>query len=103
MGLKLKPAFKDVVIGFNNSTAPLGKRNDLHILFEQAKKNGITRHLNMFEETPDEKELDKIKTDAFQKNSTAASNLTSVKPDAAKDNKDQPKEQPKDQPKEQKQ
>lgn len=65
MPLKLKDSYADVVIGFNNSSLPLGKRKDLHKLYEFAKQTGNKKYLNMFEETPNEKEMDKIKSDSF--------------------------------------
>lgn len=50
MALKVKAEFKDVVIGFNQSAAPLGYRNDLHILHEMAKRSNRIDYLAMFEE-----------------------------------------------------
>ena len=65
MPVKIKDSYADVVIGFNNSSLPLGKRKDLHKLYEFAKQTGNRKYLNMFEETPGEKELDNIKTNSF--------------------------------------
>ena len=54
MPVKIKDSYADVVIGFNNSSLPLGKRKDLHKLYEFAKQTGNRKYLNMFEETPGE-------------------------------------------------
>jgi len=61
MALKIKPEFKDTVIGFNNSGLPLGQRKDLHILWETAKATNRQDYLDMFEGEVSEKE----KTDKF--------------------------------------
>jgi len=66
MALKIKPEFKDTVIGFNGSGLPLGQRNDLHVLFETAKANNRQDYLNMFEGEISEKE----KTDKFNAKQT---------------------------------
>lgn len=63
--LKIKPEFADKVIGFNNSSLPLGKRNDLHLLYENAKITNNKGHLAMFEEPVTEAVLDKTKSDSF--------------------------------------
>lgn len=65
MSLKLKQTYADTCIGFNNSSLPLGQRNDLHKLIQLAKEKKLKRWLDMFEEVPDEKQLDKIKEESF--------------------------------------
>lgn len=39
MKLKIKKEFESVVIGYNGSSAAIGGRNDLHKLYEIAKKS----------------------------------------------------------------
>lgn len=65
MSLKLKQAYADIRIGFNNSSLPLGLRTDLHLLYELAQIRKLKRWLDMFEDVPDQKELDQIKEDKF--------------------------------------
>ena len=67
MPLRLKIEYQDVVIGFNNSSLPLGKRNDLHLLIEFSRAHNRTDYLAMFGEIPDEKEVLEIKATAFVK------------------------------------
>lgn len=61
MEVIIKTEFLDTVIGFNNSALPLGKRQDLHILAEMAKNSNDQSLLNLFEELPDQEELNQIK------------------------------------------
>ena len=61
MGVKIKTEFLDTVIGFNNSALPLGKRDDLNILAEIASNSKDQSLINLFEELPDQEELDQIK------------------------------------------
>jgi hypothetical protein len=65
MELKIKKAYEGVQIGYNNSCLPLGKRNDLHKLYELAKANKNQRILNMFETQPTLAELQEIKAQQF--------------------------------------
>jgi hypothetical protein len=62
----VKPKYRDVVIGFNNSSLPLGYRTDLHIIYSLAKEKNNEAILEMFEPVPDET-LEKIKVAAFVK------------------------------------
>ena len=71
MPLTLKPEYKDVVIGFNNSSAPLGQRDDLYKLYDLAKLKNHKAHLDMFEEVPDQAELDAVKEKAFKQKQVA--------------------------------
>lgn len=48
--LKLKPEFSHVEFGFNNKFKALGQRDDLHLLYNDAKANKVQHILNMFEE-----------------------------------------------------
>lgn len=64
--IKVKPEFADKIIGFNGSSAPLGKREDLHLLYGTAKAKNHKEHLDMFE-VVDEEALDKERTDNFMK------------------------------------
>ncbi|SIS72012.1 MULTISPECIES: hypothetical protein [Chryseobacterium] len=63
MELKIKDEFLNTVVGFNNSSLPLGQRKDLHVLFDLANKSNNKRLLNYFEEIPSQKEFEKIKED----------------------------------------
>lgn len=63
MGLKIKDEFLNTVVGFNNSSLPLGNRNDLHVLFEIAKKSNNKKLLSYFKEIPTSSVFDKIKED----------------------------------------
>ncbi len=66
MPIKLKDAFKETVVGFNNSALPLGQRNDLHLLLNDViADDGSIRNTyiaSMFEELPTKQELIDIKT-----------------------------------------
>jgi hypothetical protein len=62
MALKVKPEFKDTVIGFNNSGLPLGQREDLQTLYDLAKANNREDYLAMFEGEP---ETEKEKAEKF--------------------------------------
>ena len=65
MALKIKAAYKDHIIGFNNSSYPLGKRNDLDKLYQMAKSKNIQRWLDMFESIPEQRVLDAEKEKVF--------------------------------------
>jgi len=67
MSLKIKSQYKDVVIGFNGSSLPLGSRTDTHKLYQLAQQQNLQHFLQMFEDTPSEKALEKIKEDFFDK------------------------------------
>jgi hypothetical protein len=58
MAIKVKEQYLNTEIGFNNSSAPLGKRNDLHLLLRDAKASKHQAILNMFEEVSDEQLLE---------------------------------------------
>lgn len=49
MALKIKKEYAGEYIGFNNSSLPLGMRNDLGVLFRIATEGNDQRILNMFE------------------------------------------------------
>lgn len=65
MPIRVKPEYAHIRIGFNNSSAKLGERDDLYKLYDVAKIKNHKAHLDMFEEVPDEKELDAKKEKAF--------------------------------------
>ena len=71
MAIKLKKGSESVIVGFNNSSEPLGKRDDLHLLIADAKASNDTHILSMFEEVPDEVELLDIKGLEFEKKQAA--------------------------------
>lgn len=50
--LKIKEQYKDKVVGFNNSTTPLGYRHDLDKLAEIAIQSNDPSLLELFEEIP---------------------------------------------------
>ena len=50
--LKIKEQYKDKVVGFNNSTTPLGYRDDLDKLAEIAIQSNDPSLLELFEEIP---------------------------------------------------
>lgn len=64
--IKVKPEFAKKVIGFNGSSLPLGQRDDLHLLYDNAKRKGHKAHLDMFE-VPDEAAIESAKSDSFLK------------------------------------
>ncbi len=65
MSIRVKDQYKNQVFGFNNSSAPLGQRNDLHLLVADAKYHNQQNILDMFEGVPDDKELLEEKGNAF--------------------------------------
>ena len=50
--LKIKEQYKDKVVGFNNSTTPLGYRDDLDKLAEISIQINDPSLLELFEEIP---------------------------------------------------
>ena len=50
--LKIKEQYKDKVVGFNNSTTPLGYRDDLNKLAEIAIQSNDPSLFELFEEIP---------------------------------------------------
>lgn len=71
MLLKLKDEFKNHVVGFNNDGRPLGQRNDLHILLENAILTNSTYILGMFDEIPTLEEIKAIREKEFQQKQNA--------------------------------
>lgn len=67
MAIKVKTEFEKKVIGFNRKSLPLGQRDDLHLLYEQAKQKGHKKHLEMFD-VVDEAEVNSNKVSTFFKN-----------------------------------
>jgi hypothetical protein len=69
MALKIKQGYEAVIIGFNNSSLPLGQRSqsDLIFFYERAKKRNNQKWLNLFElnEVPTDKEIDAVKEKTF--------------------------------------
>ena len=62
---KLKKGNEKTVVGFNNSSLPLGERDDLEKLAEIAVRSGDQSLLDLFESVPTKKELDKAKSAKF--------------------------------------
>ena len=56
--LKIKEQYKDKVVGFNNSTTPLGYRDDLDKLAEISIQSNDPSLLELFEEIPSLEKLD---------------------------------------------
>ena len=75
--LILKPEYSDRVFGFNNSAAPLGQRNDLHLLYADAKYHNVKDILEMFEEIP-EADILEIKGEAFLQKQTEKLEATDI-------------------------
>ena len=71
MPIKLKNENADVIIGFNNSSKPLGQRKDLHLLLEGAVAHNNRNILDLFEEVPTLEEIKNIKGQKFEKEKTA--------------------------------
>lgn len=68
MPIKVKEQYKNEVFGFNNSAAPLGQRDDLHLLVADARFHKQKYILDMFENLPSDEELLKEKGKAFEQN-----------------------------------
>lgn len=64
--LNIKEHFKNTVIGFNHSAAPLGHRNDLHLLYDLAKKKNLVHLLDMFEDAPAPEVIEEAKVAIFE-------------------------------------
>lgn len=65
-GMKIKKEYEYTVIGFNNSSLPLGHRKDLHKFYEMAKAKNNQRWLDMFEKEPDAKKVEAEKVIEFE-------------------------------------
>jgi hypothetical protein len=52
---QVKTEHKDKVFGFNNSIAPLGQREDIHLLIADAQYHELNHILDLFEEVPEGK------------------------------------------------
>lgn len=55
MSIKVKKEFKKTVVGFNNSGLPLGERDDLHLLLNDAigdDDHPVNTHITSMFETP---------------------------------------------------
>lgn len=63
--IKIKPQYANTVIGFNHSGAPLGLRNDLHLLYETALASNQVEMLEMFEVIPTTEQIEEIKVAEF--------------------------------------
>ncbi|MBL0233270.1 MAG: hypothetical protein IPQ08_06355 [Chitinophagaceae bacterium] len=84
--IKVKEQYKNIVIGFNHSALPLGLRNDLHLLYELAKEQGIMYLLEMFEEVPTAAEIETLKTEVFEKKQEEKSKARSSYKSSNKEN-----------------
>jgi hypothetical protein len=74
--IKVKKEFKKTVVGFNNSGAPLGERNDLHLLLNDVigpDDHPLNTHItNMFEDPlPKKADLKKLIEDDLVKKADA--------------------------------
>lgn len=63
--IKVKAEHAHKVFGFNNKMAPLGERDDLHLLYADAKAGNVKHLLEMFEEEPTPEVLDTAREEAF--------------------------------------
>ncbi len=61
MNLKIKEKYKNKVVGFNNSTIPLGQRDDIEKLAEIALRSNDKTLLELFMEPPTLEELNSKK------------------------------------------
>lgn len=77
--MKLKAKYKTKVVGFNNSTAPLGERDDLDILAEIALNSGDETLLELFETPHNLKEIVKKKEAKFLKENSPSDKKETVK------------------------
>lgn len=75
MALKLKAEYAGVIIGFRNSSLPLGQRSeaDLMFLYQRALDRNFIDWLAMFEDAPDEKEVELLKEKSFAQRRSAKS------------------------------
>lgn len=65
MPLKIKKEHLGTVVGFNKSGKPLGKRDDLILLYNMTARNkGLLKY---FEETPTLKEAEQMMDEHFAK------------------------------------
>lgn len=67
MPIKLKATSENIVIGFNNSSKPLGQRKDLHVLLRGAIAHNNQNILDLFEEVPTLEEIKNIRGQKFVK------------------------------------
>ncbi len=70
MAIKVKKEYAETVVGFNKSSEPLGNRKDLHLLLRDAKASGDKMTLDMFEDVPEDAELQKLQGEAFEAKKT---------------------------------
>lgn len=77
MPIKVKEEHKGTVVGFNNSSLPLGKRDDLHILLDDCiGDNDEPRSkyvLSFFSQIPTKKEIQELKKKDLLKKATKIS------------------------------
>lgn len=78
LNIKIKPQFKDKVVGYNNQSLPLGQRDDLDILAQIAKDSGDPSLLELFEEIPSDAIINASKS---EKTVQAIQEVTAKGPD----------------------
>lgn len=61
--ISIKEKYKKKVVGFNNSTTPLGERDDIHILAEIGIRSGQESILMLFKKRPTQEDIDKVKSE----------------------------------------
>ncbi|AZA82161.1 hypothetical protein C1637_09975 [Chryseobacterium lactis] len=63
----IRPKYKNKVVGFNGSAAPLGERDDFAVLAEIAVNSQDPSLLILFNKTPTAEDVKKFKTQKFMK------------------------------------
>lgn len=65
LAIAIKEQYKEERVGYNNSAAPLGQRDDLHLLAEQALLSNNPNLLRFFEKIPTLQEITDYKAQIF--------------------------------------
>lgn len=65
LAIAIKDQYKDERVGYNNSAAPLGQRDDLHLLAEQALLSNNPNLLRFFDKIPSLQEIIDYKGQIF--------------------------------------
>jgi len=65
LAIAIKEQYKDERVGYNNSAAPLGQRDDLHLLAEQALLSNNPNLIRYFEKMPTIQEIIDFKGQLF--------------------------------------
>ena len=89
MPIKLKKEYENEVVGFNNSSLPLGQRKDLHVLLGDVIGPGDqirdTHIAGMFETLPTRDELDQLANEKLSKKAEQVKTSLASKAASGKD------------------